>query len=175
MIVAKELRQKNIIEYLLYMWHVEEIIRAHKFNFVEIEKNIISKYNQPPETMNDIRNWYRQLINMMIDEDLQEAGHLKFLHEIVIELNDLHIDLFNSIQEEKYTEFYHFAQPILHDLRLKTHKENITEVEACLNGLYGVMILRMQGKPVAQNTMDAIAVISRMMSYLGTKYHQRKG
>ncbi len=173
MIVAKELKKKNIIEYLLYMWHIEEIIRAHNFSFFEIDKNIVSRYNQPPETLTEIRNWYRQLVNQMIDEDLQESGHLKYLNELMIELNDLHIDSINSLQEEKYAEFYKFSQPILNELRKKTSKENITELEVCLNGLYGVMLLRMQGRPVAQETQEAINVISRMMSYLGTKYHQR--
>ena len=172
MIVAKELKKKNIIEYLLYMWHIEEIIRAHDFNFSEIDKKIIARYNQP-EILDEIRNWYRQLVNQMIDEDLQEGGHLRFLNEIMIELNDLHIDLINSIQEEKYAEFYKFSQPILRDLRKKTSKENITELEVCLNGLYGLMLLRMQGRPIAQETTEAINVISKMMSYLGTKYHQR--
>lgn len=175
MIIAKELRKKNIIEYLLYMWHIEEIIRAHNFSFFEIDQNVISKYNQPPETLTEIRNWYRKLVNQMIDEDLQEGGHMKFLDEIMIELNDLHIDLINSIQEEKYADFYRFSQPILRDLRKKSTKENITEMEICLNGLYGVMLLRMQGRPVAPETTEAINVISRMMSYLGTKYHQRYG
>lgn len=173
MIVARELRKKNIIEYLLYMWHIEEIIRAHNLNFSDIEQRIISKYNQPAETLDEIRNWYRQLINQMIDEDLQETGHLKFLNEIMIDLNDLHLNLINSLQEEKYTEFYRFSQPIIKDLRKKSSKENITELEVCLNGLYGVMLLRMQQRPVAAETVEAINVISKMMSYLGTKYHQR--
>lgn len=173
MIVANDLKKKNIVEYLLYMWHIEEIIRAHNFNFQEIENKIISRYNQPAGVMNEIRSWYRQLINQMINEDLQESGHLKFLNNIMIELNDIHIDLINSIQEEKYTEFYHFAQPILRDLKKKTSKENITELETSLNGLYGIMLLRMQGKNIAQETIEAINVISRMMSYLASKYHQK--
>ncbi|HEX3006085.1 MAG TPA: DUF4924 family protein [Bacteroidales bacterium] len=173
MIVAKELRKKNIIEYLLYMWHIEEIIRAYSFNFFEIDRNIVAKYNQSPEIMSEIRNWYRELVNQMINEDLQEGGHLKFLDNIMNELNDIHIDLINSLQEEKYAEFYHFSQPVLKDLRNKSHKENITELEICLNGLYGVMLLRMQGKKIAPETTEAINIISRMVSYLGTKYHQR--
>lgn len=173
MIVAKELKKNNIVEYLLYMWHIEEIIRAHNFSFFEIDKNIISKYNQPAPVIAEIRTWYRQFVNQMIDEDIQEVGHLKFLNEILLELNDIHIDLINSIQEEKYTEFYRFAQPILRDLRQKTNKENITELEVCLNGLYGIMLLRIQGKSISPDTAEAIAVISKMMSYLATKYHQK--
>jgi hypothetical protein len=173
MIIAKELKKSNIIEYLLYMWHIEEIIRAHNFSFHEIEQKIISKYDLPEETKAEIREWYKNLINQMINQDIQEIGHLKFLEDIMTELNDLHLNLINSIQEERYTEFYHFAQPVLKELREKTSKENITELEVCLNGLYGIMLLRMQGKPVAAETTEAINVISRMLSYLASRYHQR--
>jgi hypothetical protein len=174
MIVAKELRKKNIIEYLLYMWHIEEIIRAHNFNFFDIEKSVVERYNQSQEMVSEIRNWYRQLVNQMINEDLQDGGHFKYLNEIMLELNDLHIELLNTLQEEKYISLYHLAQPVLHDLRQKAHKENITEMELCLNGLYGIMLLRIQGKTIGAETTEAINVISRMMGYLATNYHKRK-
>jgi hypothetical protein len=173
MIVAQELRKKNIIEYLLYMWHIEEIIRAHNFIFFDIEKSVIERYNQPQEIKTEIRNWYRQLVNQMINEDLQEGGHLKYINEIMLELNDLHIDLLNSLQEEKYVELYHMAQPVLRDLRQKSHKENITEMELCLNGLYGVMLLRIQGKNIGSETAQAINLISKMLGYLASNYHVR--
>lgn len=172
MIVAKSLRKSNIVEYILYMWHIEEIILANGLNFFDLDQKVISKYKQPAELVAEIRNWYRQLINQMINEDLQEGEHLKFIQEIMFQLNDLHIQLLNDLQEEKYIEFYRLSQPILKDLRHKSHKENITEIELCLNALYGVMLLRMQGKEIGANTAEAIAVISKMMSYLGSRYHQ---
>ena len=32
MIVAKQKRKENIAEYLLYMWQVEDLIRANQFD-----------------------------------------------------------------------------------------------------------------------------------------------
>ncbi|MFC2121971.1 DUF4924 family protein, partial [Bacteroidota bacterium] len=62
MIIAKEKRYTNIAEYILYMWQIEDIIRAYKFDIDEIEKNIISKYDQPENILKEIRYWYISLI-----------------------------------------------------------------------------------------------------------------
>lgn len=38
MLIAQKLRKENIAEYLLYMWQVEDIIRANKLEIESIEK-----------------------------------------------------------------------------------------------------------------------------------------
>ena len=45
MIIASQKRKENIAEYLLYMWQVEDLIRANNMDLDKIEQNIISKYN----------------------------------------------------------------------------------------------------------------------------------
>ena len=37
MYIAKQLKEKNIAEYLLYMWQVEDIIRAHSLNIDQLK------------------------------------------------------------------------------------------------------------------------------------------
>lgn len=37
MYISKQLKQKNIAEYLLYMWQVEDMIRANNF---DMEKSV---------------------------------------------------------------------------------------------------------------------------------------
>lgn len=44
MIIAQQKRKENIAEYLLYMWQVEDLIRAYNFDIDKIEANIISGY-----------------------------------------------------------------------------------------------------------------------------------
>ena len=39
MFVAQELRKKSIAEYLLYMWQIEDIIRAYGCSLPVIKKN----------------------------------------------------------------------------------------------------------------------------------------
>ena len=43
MIVAKQKRKENIAEYLLYMWQVEDLIRANQFDIDSIRRNVIAQ------------------------------------------------------------------------------------------------------------------------------------
>ena len=42
MFISQQRRKENVAEYLLYMWQIEDIIRANNFSIDEIEKNQIS-------------------------------------------------------------------------------------------------------------------------------------
>ena len=44
MIIARKKRKENIAEYILYMWQIEDIIRANNLNITKIENNIIQKW-----------------------------------------------------------------------------------------------------------------------------------
>jgi len=49
MIIAQEKKKTNLAEYILYMWQVEDIIRAYQFDITKIEENIIKQFQQPAE------------------------------------------------------------------------------------------------------------------------------
>ena len=51
MIIASQKRKENIAEYLLYMWQIEDIIRAYKLDIDTIDEQIVSKYNVPDDKM----------------------------------------------------------------------------------------------------------------------------
>ena len=76
MLIAQEKRKTNIAEYVLYMWQVEDVIRAYKFNIDLIDKNRVSQYNKPDSIKKEIRNWYANLILMMHEEYIKEKGSL---------------------------------------------------------------------------------------------------
>ena len=42
--IAQQLKAKNIAEYLIYMWQVEDLIRANECDIDKIRENIISRY-----------------------------------------------------------------------------------------------------------------------------------
>ena len=41
MIIASQKRKENIAEYLLYMWQIEDIIRANKLDIDKIKESVI--------------------------------------------------------------------------------------------------------------------------------------
>ena len=44
MFIASQKKKENIAEYVLYMWQIEDIIRANNLNIESITANIIDKF-----------------------------------------------------------------------------------------------------------------------------------
>ena len=42
--IAQQLKEKNIVEYLIYMWQEEDLIRANHCEPEEMEANVIARY-----------------------------------------------------------------------------------------------------------------------------------
>ena len=72
MYISQQLKQQNIAEYLLYMWQIEDLIRANGFDMEKIRKNIIDPYPITEEQKKALEQWYQDLINMMHDEGVME-------------------------------------------------------------------------------------------------------
>ena len=49
MIVSKKLKEQSISEYLLYMWQVEDLIRANNCDIDKLEQTVVAPYNLPDE------------------------------------------------------------------------------------------------------------------------------
>lgn len=75
MIIAQQKRKENICEYLLYMWQVEDLLRATGCRTEQIESLLLSKYGLSEEELLPIRQWYLELADMMRQEGKLEVGH----------------------------------------------------------------------------------------------------
>jgi len=171
MYIAQEKFHSNIVEYILYMFNIEDIIRANKLSIDELDKNVISKYNLLGDQLEEVREWYRILVSQMKKDAVEETGHIASLNELIFQLNDLHIELLNTLEEERYLEHYNWASQYIKELKGKMNDPGLTEVAVCLNGLYGYMLLKMKGLEVSEETSEAISVFTQMLRYLSKKYH----
>lgn len=172
MIIAKQKRKENIAEYLLYMWQVEDLIRANHFDIDSIRRTVISQYDQPDEVKEEIARWYEELIEMMCSEGVMEKGHIQLNKNVIITLTDLHLRLLKSPKEMIYGAAYYKTLPYIVQLRAKSGGEELPELETCFNAIYGFLLLRMQGKPVSPETQEAIKQISSFLALLAEKYRE---
>ncbi|WP_278625308.1 DUF4924 family protein [Parabacteroides gordonii] len=172
MIIAKQKRKENIAEYLLYMWQVEDLIRANHFDIDSIRRTVISQYDQPDEVKEEIARWYEELIEMMRSEGVMEKGHIQLNKNVIITLTDLHLRLLKSPKEMIYGAAYYKTLPYIVQLRAKSGGEELPELETCFNAIYGFLLLRMQGKPVSPETQEAIKQISSFLALLVEKYRE---
>ena len=172
MLIAQEKRKTNIAEYILYMWQVEDLIRAHKFNIDLIEQNLISQYSQPAKIKNDVRDWYANLMLMMYQEGIQEKGHLSILKTLINEMTDLHIRLLNHEEEYDYHEIHRKATINMEEFRRKSGDHTTGDIETSLNALYGLLLLRLKKQSVSRETEMAMASFSRLLALLSHKFLQ---
>ena len=157
MYIAQQLKEKNIAEYLLYMWQVEDILRAHHLDPDELKQNYLAQFRATEETEKEMEEWYSHLIHMMKEEGIQEGGHLQINRNIILWLTDLHNQLLQSSKFPFYTSAYYKALPYIVELRNKGDKKDIPELENCFDALYGVMLLRLQHKPISDETAKAVS------------------
>lgn len=175
MFISQQLKQSNIAEYLIYMWQVEDMIRANGLDIDKIKASIISQYRLSGEQEKELTRWYEDLIAMMRDENVAQGGHLQINNNIIINLTELHLKLLGSPKFPFYTGAYYKALPFIVELRSK--KENSKdqpELETCFEALYGVMLLRLQKKEISKETTKAIEAISSLLGLLADYYHKEK-
>lgn len=170
MIIARQKRKENICEYLLYMWQVEDLIRANHFDMDEIRDKVIARYNQPDEVKEEIARWYEELIEMMRSEGVKESGHIQLNKNVIITLTDLHLRLLKSPKEMIYGAAYYKTLPYIVQLRAKSGGNDIPELETCFTAVYGYLMLRMQEKEISAETLDGIKQISSFLALLAEKY-----
>lgn len=170
MLIAQKKRKENISEYLLYMWQVEYLIRANHFDSDEIRRNVVERYDQPPEIKAKIARWYEEIADMMRQEGVMEHGHIQLNNNIIITLTDLHLRLLKSPKEMIYGSMYYKTLPYIVQLRTKSGGENLPEIETCFTAVYGYLVLRMKGKEISSETLEAIKQISAFLALLAEKH-----
>ncbi len=174
MIIAHKLRKENIAEYLLYMWQVEDIIRAYGCSLARIKNEYIARFQiEDLDTYEEMVDWYGNLIRMMNQEGKREKGHLTINEILVQDLNDLSAQLLASPKFPFYNAEYYKVLPFIVELRNKGDKD-VTEIETCLNALYGVMLLRLQQKEVSMQTQTAVSEITTFLGMLSDYYKTDK-
>lgn len=174
MFIAQELRKNNIAEYLLYMWQVEDTIRAFGCSLSRIRREYIDKFDYTDEQKEEETDWFGNLIKMMNEEGCREHGHLQINKVTLQMLEELHAQLINSTKFPFYTSEYYKVLPFIVELRNHGVNKEENEIETCLNSLYGVMMLRLQKKDISPDTAHAIKEITTLVGMLSDYYKKDK-
>lgn len=169
MFVSQKLRKENIAEYLLYMWQVEDIIRAFDCYLPALRRNYLSSFDLSDDDREDLADWYSDLIRMMTEEGKREGGHLQINKVVMQNLVELHNQLLSSPKFPFYSAAYYKVLPYIVELRNKGDKD-VNEIETCFDALYGVMLLRLKKQEVSEDTLSAIKEISTFIGTLSDYY-----
>ena len=174
MFIAQELRKKNIAEYLLYMWQVEDTIRAFGCSLQRIKTEYVERFDYTDEQKEEEVDWFGNLIRMMNQEGCREQGHLQINRVTMQMLSDLHQQLLASSKFPFYNAAYYKVLPFIVELRNRGADKQENEIETCMNALYGVMMLRLQKKEITPNTAHAVKEITTFIGMLSDYYKKDK-
>lgn len=174
--IAKKTKASNIAEHVLYMFQIEDLIRANQFDVDTIVNNILESQIKDETILDNYKGWYSELIKQMKSEGIKKQGHLSEINEILMELLLLHNTLLNVIKEPKYLKAFENALPSLKDFQQKSSSGDINLIEIGFNALYSKIILRLKKTPISEATESAFGSISQMLAYLAAYYvKMRKG
>ncbi|TDQ18292.1 uncharacterized protein DUF4924 [Algoriphagus boseongensis] len=170
--VAEKKKSQNIGEYLIYMYQMEDLIRSYQGNLDEIQQYVISHYPVSDEEKEEILGWFEGLVQKMKAHGILEKGHLNELNELVKNLTQLHYELVKT--DRSYFETYHKAKPHILDAITAANGENLgSEIQICLNGVYGLLLCRLLGKKVEEKQLSAADAFGEVLSLLNFSYQQR--
>lgn len=169
MLIAKQKRKENIIEYILYIYQVEDLIRAFQLDMNLIESQLIPKYHADENSLTEISDWYKNLLVMMEKEGIREKGHLQFIKNQIQELNEFHLKLLGTEASKNYVGLFKTVAGLLTELKQK-NREAENNIQLSVDAVYGYLLLKMQKKEITSETTEAVRRISGWLNLLSGLY-----
>lgn len=172
MIIAKQKRRENIAEYILYLWQLEDLLRALSFDAGKVYTTLIEPQKELTDEQKEmVLFWYIDMINLLKSEGKSEIGHLEHTEHLISELNDLHLRLLQSeIKDgDEYKKRYEAVNGELPKIKSHLKNPNISDIEACFRALYSVILLRLKGEKNSYIN-DTIELISPLIALLASVY-----
>ncbi len=143
-------KKDNIAEYILYLWQMEDYLRAFPQNA-----------DATPEL--------HELNEMMHREGIVNGGHLALANNALSELEDLHATILN--EDAMYRAAIMRLQPSLNLLKAKTDRPTMSDIEACLLLLYQIMLLKLQNREITPETASVQTQATQVLTFLSRTYH----
>lgn len=172
MLIAKEKRKTNIAEYVIYMWHVEDLLRAFSFDLDKIKTHIVDGFRANEKDSKEILEWYESLIHMMYEQGITENGHLSLTLNTINELEELHQKLLKAAMQSDYMRLYFFAKPNIMLFKSKSPDSGISDVRTCFNALYSMLLMKLSGKDMNPETAESMETFSNMLALLSTRFRE---
>jgi hypothetical protein len=170
MSLAEQKLNQNVAEYLIFIWQMEDLLRAVYFD-TEALDDFIRSYTPSEDAFTIEKKWFKDLIRKMKSERVEQRGHIAEVHELIFELNYLHNTLANVLKDKIYIDLYRIAQPHINEYLDKSDGKQTNDVETCLTALYGLLVLRLKKEVITEDTQTSMQTFSNLMARLA--YHYR--
>ncbi|MDR2894342.1 MAG: DUF4924 family protein [Alistipes sp.] len=181
--IARLKRDENIAEYILYIWQLEDLLRALRFSPEAVFGTLVAPRDGADEWKLSALEWYMEIAQLLEREGKTDGGHLDHTLHLVGEMHDLHLMLLEQPAGRDYRELFGRLAPSLPQLRKTLGREDVSDTELAFRALYAAMLYRMKGATKStdgtENAADKTAVteevlelVSPVIATLADIYHK---
>lgn len=169
MIPADIKKKENIAEYIIYMYQTEDLILTYDHNLDDILEYVIKHMSRDEQVIKEQLLWYANIIEQMKNDGVAESKkRLNSTQYYVDRLSRLHDNFL--VNDESYQIIYANAEKnILHHIAL-SENSIVKPVQICLNGIYGMLLLKLNGKKISANQQTTLANFGSVLEYLSEAY-----
>lgn len=172
MYIAQTKRKENIAEYILYLWQLEDLLRAMEFNAENIYANLIIPSGGDAKRQSEQLGWYLDMVDIMKKEGKLQSGHMDHTMHLIGELQELHEQLLKLPAGDNYRKLYALVSPELPALRQTLANNDIADVELFFRALYAAMLYRIKGDSGREQAVSGvIELISPLIAELARTFH----
>ena len=169
--IAQKKRKENIAEYILYLWQLEDLLRALQFSPEAIYSQLVAPRQVDEEQKHIYLLWYMDIVNLLRKEGKEESGHLEHTLHLIADMHNLHLQLLHNPAGEHYRQTFSRLLPQLPQLRTMVKKEDISDTELAFRALYAAMLYRIKGDEKRAATInDTIELVSPVVGELAALY-----
>lgn len=169
--IAQTKRRENIAEYILYLWQIEDLLRALQFSPEAVYSQLIASRRIEENQRHVYLLWYMDIANLLRQEGKEEQGHLDHTLHLIDDLNDLHLQLMKLPVGEHYRSTFARLEPELPRLRSVLGRQT-SDIELCFRALYAAMLYRIKGQGEKGAVQDTIRYVSPVVAELADMHRR---
>ncbi len=169
--IARAKRKENIAEYILYLWQLEDLLRALQFSPEAIFTQLIApRKDLTEEQKSAFLMWYLDIATLLRQEGKEEKGHLEHTLHLIADLHNLHLQLLQLPAGAHYRQTLSRLEPELPRLRAVAGNPGMSDTELCFRALYAAMLYRIKGEGEKSAVADTVEFISPVIGELAALY-----
>ena len=173
MVRAEQKKNENISEYIIHLFKTEDLIRTFEFDLNRINSQVISNIPTSDNQKKELILWYAEHLEAMQTQKIEGKGHLNLVNDLINKLTTLHKTQLK--EDSEYKTISAKAEPYIKEQIQVSNNTVSNPVEVCLNAIYGLLILKLEGKPVYPNQQEMLASFGDLLSFLSFKYKELYG
>jgi hypothetical protein len=176
MIIAEKKKSENIAEYVIYMFQLEDMIRAFRLDKDKIRDHIIIPQT-PTNDQSVIKKsekWFFDIVDEMKSRELEKSGHIFAVNEVINEILYLHNTFIDVTKSKSYIALFEEAEKVIEDFRKKSDLKDAHPVQIALEAMYMKLLLRLKKQTITEETEKAFDPMRKLLMHLTKAYHQMK-